>query len=341
MEPDIIVIPAERATPQIVASAMQRYIEELKYNPGQPRDKDGKWSSGGGRRPGGAGGASSDDPEITSTPESRAIAAKLYAHAKEVEPEISAEVARLAGDLTPDVYDDPATSGTGQLFGYDFRLKAEDAIAVKIERVVQEKGMTREEAAQDIKDSVRFTIHYPDDSFGGHAQGVVDALRDQNASVVVKNTWPPEAGAYKGINVQVTRHDGIRFEVQLHTPQSQKIKDQMHVLYEKQRVLPRSSPMWNDLENEMTRLSRELPVPTGAMEVFKLMEDGPTKWFLAVTPAGRKTAAARWYWPGSTTTEHNLGDGWREAHLLMSLTEDTGWVESTEAEVEKFLEEIS
>jgi hypothetical protein len=62
----------------------------------------------------------------------------------------------------------------------------------------------------------------------------------------------------------------------------------------------------------------------------------PTAWFLAKNPAirdGQPTAAARWYWPGSTKTEKNTVNGdWVDADLFDSLQDDPTWVDSTEAE---------
>jgi hypothetical protein len=126
-------------------------------------------------------------------------------------------------------------------------------------------------ASQEIKDAVRYTVHFKDEDFGDRAQGIVDTLRDEGATINVKNTWPPELGkSYKGINAQVTQPDGLRYEIQFHTENSQAVKDKMHKIYAQQRVLPNDSPEWMTLENEMAALSRDLPVPTGAVEVFEI-----------------------------------------------------------------------
>ena len=205
-------------------------------------------------------------------PKAKVLAKDLREKAEQAEPEISAHLAELAGDVNPASYDPPPD---GELYGYEYRLKAEDKIAEKIMRELEEKPEKLQgdiiAASQEIKDAVRYTIHFQDEDFGERAQSIVDTLRDEGATINVKNTWPPELGkSYKGINAQVTRSDGLRYEIQFHTENSQAVKDTMHKIYEQQRVLPNGSPEWTKLENEMAALSQDLPVPTGAVEVFEI-----------------------------------------------------------------------
>lgn len=316
-EPDIVLIDTvEETLPTLVASVAERYSMEVFAC----HDKSCA------PPPVGTGGSkpskarSSDDAKIQATPESKALASGIYQAAAKLEPEISAHLAGLIGDSNPNKYDTPPPA---QLYGFEHRLKAEAKIAEKIERIIEEKGLTREQAATDVKDAIRYTIHYPDDTFGNHAQQVVDQLRSDNADVTVKNTWPPESGVpYKGINVQVTRHDGVRYEVQFHTPNSQQVKDQMHKLYEEQRVLPRSNPRWQQIELEMERLADRIPIPTGAMEVFELIDNDEAIYFKSVFD-GEVTALARLE---GFDTWVNTGSGWRELPILLSLADDSGWV---------------
>jgi hypothetical protein len=204
----------------------------------------------------------------------KAKAKEMRAQAEAAEPEITARLSQMVGDSDPATYETPS-SGAAELYGYEFRLKAEDKIAEKIARKMVEDNVGFEEASQDIKDTVRYTVHFTEEEFGPRAQSVIDELRAENPGVRVKNTWPPETGvAYKGVNVQVTREDGLRFEVQFHTPGSQSVKDRMHTLYEQQRVLPPNSPRWEQLEQEMVMIGNEQPVPRDAGRVFRVARHG-------------------------------------------------------------------
>lgn len=321
-EPDTMLIDDKPELPALVAAAASRYELEAfacydKSCAPPPVGTGGSKPSSGGRP---RGGASSDDQKITATPESKKLAKGIYAKAVKLEPEITKNLAQLIGDSNPAKYSTPPPA---QLYGFEHRLKTEAKIAEKIERIVAEKGIDREQAALDVKDAVRYTIHYPDDTFGPHAQAVVDQLRRDNANVRVKNTWPPESGVpYKGINVQVTRHDGVRYEVQFHTPNSQRVKDQMHKLYEEQRVLPRSNPRWQQIELEMERLADRIPIPTGAMEVFKLTDGGTKTVYFKAVFDGKVTSLAKLE---GFDTWVNTGSGWRELPILRSLAEDADW----------------
>jgi hypothetical protein len=206
------------------------------------------------------------DGNIIVSDEARALAKPLAEEANRLEPEVTRRLSQLIGDSDPAVYE-PGAPPPPQLFGYEFAKKQEPKIAEKIERVVEEKLMTREEAAADIKDALRYTVHFTKDEFGPRAQDVIDHLAAENAHVNVKNTWPPGKNPYKGVNVNVTTHDGFTYEIQFHTPESQAVKEQMHVMYEEARVLPAGHPRRVQLEDEMIRMGNELDPPTGAYEV--------------------------------------------------------------------------
>jgi hypothetical protein len=213
-----------------------------------------------------------DDGNIVVDPKAKVLAKDLRQEAEQKEPEITANLAKLLDDSDPAVYD--PTDASGQLYGYEYRLKAENKIAEKVMRELVEKPELKGdivEAAGVIKDTVRYTVHYSDDKFGPDAQRVVDSLRADGNTVTVKNTWPPELGsAYKGMNASVQQPDGFRYEVQFHTPNSQAVKNQMHTIYERQRTSPPGSDAYKQAEAEMIELSKTLAMPTGAAEVYRM-----------------------------------------------------------------------
>ena len=228
-------------------------MSEFAFNPNQPRDERGRWAATGG------GGTGVYDGPIVATPESDALAAPIFAAAVAAEPRITARLGELIEPFG------------GMFYGLDHRLKAEAKISEKIERIMVEKGMTREQAAGDVKDAVRYTVHFDESEFGDAAQTAIDALRAEGNELVVKNTWPPEKGvSYKGVNVNVYQPDGVVYEVQFHTPGSQAVKDRMHGLYEQQRVLPKSDPRWGELEAQMQQMGTQQPMPRDAEKVFKV-----------------------------------------------------------------------
>lgn len=243
---------------------------EFGYNPGQARDDQGRWSGHGGHGGGGGGGTGGGDSSrsvtrdasgaLVVTEESKRLAHGVYEQSTRLEPAISAEVAGLAGDTHPAVYHTPPPA---QMFGWEFRRKEEATMAGKVERYVADEGLTRAEGAAEIKDAVRYTVHFADADYQVGSQHVLDGLARDNKAVRVKNTWAPDS-TYRGINAQVTRADGMRYEVQFHTPASQRVKDQMHVMYAEQRVLPKGGLEWTRLDNAMKGMASGLTFPPGA-----------------------------------------------------------------------------
>lgn len=218
------------------------------FNPSQPRDDHGRWASSGSSAAT-TGGA---DDKIVVVAADRMLAAVIHAKAVKAEPGISAHLAELM-----------APTG-GKFYKFDFRMKQEADIAIKIERVMVEKSISREEAAADIKDAVRYTLHFAHDNMAASAQSTIDALRADGNQVRVKNSWkePPTAN-FRGINASVTNRDGVIYEVQIHTPHSQEVADAQHLLYEEQRVLPKSNPRWQILEDRQIKMSHAQIKPPG------------------------------------------------------------------------------
>lgn len=198
--------------------------------------------------------------------ESKRLGTEAYQRAVSNEPRISAALVTLVGDQNPGQYEFPTGRG-GKMFGFDKRLKSESGLQEKVERIIDEKKMQRAQAATDIKDSVRYTVHFPEETFSQDAQRVIDQLSEQNADIEVKNTWGNPKIPYKGINVVVTESSGLMYEVQFHTPVSQELKDALHPIYEEQRLLDRANPRWKILEDQMHALSAKVAPPLGAAEI--------------------------------------------------------------------------
>jgi hypothetical protein len=157
--------------------------------------------------------------------------------------------------------------GKGEFYGFDYRLKEERSTAVRIERNVSKAGYSRSEAADALLDSVRYTVHFPEESYAADTQDVIDKLGRNNAALFVWNAWTDESTGYKGVNVTVTRHDGFAYEVQFHTPQSQQVKDKTHEVYEAQKKVRPYSDEWFTYEKQIQDISKDLGDPPGVGEV--------------------------------------------------------------------------
>lgn len=82
-------------------------------------------------------------------------------------------------------------------------------------------------------------------------------------TVAIKNSWEDPLNPYKGINTIVTAPNGQKFEIQYHTKESFQVKEKMHALYEKQRMIEdQFSDEYIKLSDEMFELSNKLSKPS-------------------------------------------------------------------------------
>jgi len=243
-------------------------LAAVKYSDDQPRDDQGRWTSGGG---GGAGGASADTaahaaPAEEGTASSRALAAGVRARAEAEEPRISATLNEVV-DGRHVSFDEamqaiPAAPG-GDLAGFEARLKGEGSLARKIASDAEAKGISEAQAAADIGDSVRYTVRYNEDEFEA---GATRTYNDMVARGYTPTKWAPnfaEGAAYKGMNTNWISPSGTKIEVQFHTPRSFMVKERNHVEYEQQRRLPVGSPEYVRLSDTMAARAASVAAPSG------------------------------------------------------------------------------
>jgi hypothetical protein len=213
--------------------------------------------------------------EVVASPEAKVLGTVKYQRAVELEPEISAMVAGMVGDVDPNTYQESAVREIGEMFGFEFRIKKEVGIQTKIDREIADGNFnTREQAAESFDDSVRYTAHFDEANYAKSAQDTIDQLRAHEGivGVQVKNRFAaPKAGNdYRGTHAIVTQGDGFQYEVQFHTPRTQKVKDQMHSIYERARVLPDDAPERADLYAQISQIAAPVITdpPPGVFDVL-------------------------------------------------------------------------
>ncbi|MFB6508360.1 hypothetical protein ACFC07_40985, partial [Streptomyces sp. NPDC056099] len=203
---------------------------------------DGSWAGENGLRLDRDANASADD---------------FMRRSAEAEPRITESMQGIAGKVD-----------NGKLIGLEYRLKGEDSLKRKLATdMLEDVGVDPARALGDIKDSIRYTMEVPSNSYTHGVQQAIDDLQAKGfENVTFKNTW--DSAGYKGINS--TWRDpisGQTFELQFHTADSFTAKMDGHVLYEKER-LPGVSP--NELaaiKAEQTELFGKVPVPRGAGDI--------------------------------------------------------------------------
>ena len=189
------------------------------------------------------------NPQATGLPEDVVAAAR----------EVRKRAAQLDRDITKQVID--IANGQGaRLEGLDFRLKSEQSIARKVAERAAETGADPLTVAQGLSDITRYTMTFPRDSYVEAVNGALRDLETAGNALRTKNYWK-QGDRYQGINVAMTTPEGIKVELQFHTPRSLKVKEDTHGLYEKFRVSTDNSERWK-LFKQIVRASMSIPMPS-------------------------------------------------------------------------------
>lgn len=181
------------------------------------------------------------------------LANSISERASKKEPAISKDVknaARLAGS---------------RMYGLEHRLKTKDSIKRKIETDSIEKLKSFDEAADDIKDAVRYTTLTDDNRFVSSYKIFKGAMESAGYTETrCKNHFDLyKQGKVKHKSVQSVFRDkdGYQFEVQFQTPASQKAKDLKVPIYEERRKPGLSKERQEELEQKMVELAERVPDP--------------------------------------------------------------------------------
>lgn len=139
--------------------------------------------------------------------------------------------------------------------GLEHRIKSRESYNTKVE--------SRGGATNDISDLLRYTLTSAPSELSENITTCIDLFSAKGYNTIrIKNTWGSKVNPYRGINTILQSPEGLKFEVQYHTPESFNLKNgRMHEIYEKQRVLPHESTEWRALNAEMFRLADNLTIP--------------------------------------------------------------------------------
>jgi hypothetical protein len=150
-----------------------------------------------------------------------------------------------------------------QSVGLAHRIKSEMSLGRKIESEKDHPkfGGDAKKAAEDMSDVIRYTMRTQPGEYGKKVRDTIADFQKQGYTARVKNYWSP-GQPYRGINVALTSKEGIKVELQFHTPDSLRIKDRIHKAYEKFRV-SKNDRQRERLFDQMVKISNQLKMPKG------------------------------------------------------------------------------
>jgi len=178
-----------------------------------------------GRRPRAVAGTAVSGPADLEPEDSQTVAQYYQSESQQFEPVLTDMMQRLA-ELTE-----------GELAGLENAIKPVESLQGKIERDMLEKGISAQEAAADVNDRNRYTVVLSGEDFLEKVQQAQTDLESQGWNQYdekYKNFFG-SGDNYDGYNTVLVNAQGQRFELQYHTEDSLRVKQQIHPLYEKFR----------------------------------------------------------------------------------------------------------
>lgn len=152
-----------------------------------------------------------------------------------------------------------------KMYGLNHKQKTLDSIARKIETDSHEKGISLEDAANDIKDAVRFTTVSSDNDFVSNYREFKYQLAKRGYEELRCKNYFSLYNEGKAKHKQVTSvfgdHSGYRFEVQFQTPSSLSAKEKKTKLYEEVRKEGVAEARKKEIIQSMEKLAETVSNP--------------------------------------------------------------------------------
>lgn len=154
-----------------------------------------------------------------------------------------------------------------RLSGIEYSAKTASSVTEKVARVRKKMSagvaeMSDEQIIDNMPDLVRYTVVSDHDKMVKTTEGFMEGFSKRGYKVMeLDNKYLDGDGTYKGIHLGVVAEDGRRFEVQVHSETSLKVKSKNHTLYEEARKVTTPIERVIELNNEMIDTVQSMPVP--------------------------------------------------------------------------------
>ena len=155
----------------------------------------------------------------------------------------------------------------GTMAGFEHRLKKRDSLLRKIRSRLADSPDTPV-AEIVIDDALRYTLQVDDQPPGRHGEAIratFAALEAAGHAVQrVKNYWP-RGDNYSGVNAVLVAPDGLSWELQFHTADSFRIKEETHELYEELRDDATPVARKREVFQLLAAPWEQVPIPEGLL----------------------------------------------------------------------------
>lgn len=186
-------------------------------------------------------------------------AEKVYAEAERHEPEITKDMVSIVED------------NNGKMYGLDFRMKQPTSLTAKIGADAKDDGISFQKAAENVKDAVRYTMVFDEDTFTDNVNKARQELANRGYKEYrMKNfykMYEDGESCQKAIQAVYETSDGYKFELQFHTVNSQGVKEVNHPDYEIWREKTTAQYDKDRLYEKMKKSSSHVRNPKGVLTI--------------------------------------------------------------------------
>ena len=169
----------------------------------------------------------------------------------------------------------------GEMAGLDKRFKTEESLTRKFAdrtqpyiRKAERQGRNIDEVRSNRlselsinnNDALRYTMTFSPENYVEGYQATVKSLEKQGYKLTQSDNYWMTKGTekdtgYRGINVTFIAPNGQKFELQFHTPESFKFKNDNHYLYEEARKSSASEERKREIKQQNIKLAEPLEMP--------------------------------------------------------------------------------
>ncbi len=189
---------------------------------------------------------------------------------------------------------DIAKQTSGEMVGLDKRFKSEDSLTRKFadrtqpkvnqaakqgKNVDEVRAKTLNKLADKNNDTLRYTMTFSPDKYTEGYNATVKSLENQGYQLKQSDNYWLSKGTkddtgYRGINATFIAPNGQKFELQFHTPESFKFKNDNHYLYEEARQPNITDVRKREIKQQNINLAEPLTIP---IDIDKIKSSGDQK----------------------------------------------------------------
>lgn len=181
-------------------------------------------------------------------------------------------VARVEPEVTHDMIE-LVSQTKSKLEGIEFDLKSPSSLERKVSKLVDRGSkvgieLSPREQLEGITDILRYTEVTEHDSIVSTVKETISKLQSKGYSIIeLDNKFLQENASYVGVHILAKTKGGIVFEIQIHSPETLKMKNYNHSMYEQVRRKTVSESKRRVLEKRMKDNVKNLPKPRGIEDI--------------------------------------------------------------------------